>query len=105
MAAKIVRSDPAAEGIRRRRCGRGFSYLGTDAVVIKDARTLTRIREVICRHLEGRGLARDRVLAASIRLIDLGFFRPGGATSTTTSARYPGATTPPRTSAPGMRPS
>lgn len=141
MAAKIVRSDPAAEGIRRRRCGRGFSYLGTDAVVIKDPRTLTRIRslvippawedvwicadplghiqavgtdaagrrqyryhdlwreqrdqakhdrvrdfgaalprirEVICRHLEDRGLARDRVLAAAIRLIDLGFFRPGG---------------------------
>jgi len=141
VAADIVRSDPAAEGIRRRRRGRGFSYLGTDAAVIKDTRTLTRIRalvippawedvwicadplghiqavgtdaagrrqyryhdlwreqrdqakhdrvrgfgaalprirEVICRHLEGRGLARDRVLAAAIRLIDLGFFRPGG---------------------------
>ena len=36
MAANIVRSDPAAEGIRRRRRGRGFSYLGTDAAVIKD---------------------------------------------------------------------
>jgi DNA topoisomerase IB len=141
VAANIVRSDPAAEGIRRRRRGRGFSYLGTDTAVIKDSRTLTRIRslvippawedvwicadplghiqavgtdaagrrqyryhdlwreqrdqakhdrvrdfgaalprirEVICRHLEGRGLARDRVLAAAIRLIDLGFFRPGG---------------------------
>jgi DNA topoisomerase IB len=141
VAANIVRSDPAAEGIRRRRCGRGFSYLGADAAVIKDARTLTRIRslvippawedvwicvdplghiqavgtdaagrrqyryhdlwreqrdqakhdrvrdfgaalprirEVVCRHLEGRGLTRDRVLAAAIRLIDLGFFRPGG---------------------------
>jgi len=141
VAATIVRSDPAAEGIRRRRCGRGFSYLGTDAAVIKDPQTLTRIRslvippawedvwicvdplghiqavgtdaagrrqyryhdlwreqrdqakhdrvrdfgaalprirEVVCRHLEGRGLTRDRVLAAAIRLIDLGFFRPGG---------------------------
>src|SRR5439155_683428 len=39
---------------------------------------LPRIREVICRHLDGRGLTRDRVLAAAIRLIDLGFFRPGG---------------------------
>lgn len=141
MAANIVRSDPAAEGIRRRRRGRGFSYLGTDAAVIKDPQTLTRIRslvippawedvwicvdplghiqavgtdaagrrqyryhdlwreqrdlakhdrvlgfgavlprirEVVCRHLEGRGLTRDRVLAAAIRLIDLGFFRPGG---------------------------
>ena len=141
MAANIVRSDPAAEGIRRRRRGRGFSYLGTDAAVIKDPQILTRIRslvippawedvwicvdplghiqavgtdaagrrqyryhdlwreqrdlakhdrvlgfgavlprirEVVCRHLEGRGLTRDRVLAAAIRLIDLGFFRPGG---------------------------
>ena len=144
-----------------------------------------RIREAVCHHLEGRGLTRERVLAAAIRLIDLGFFRPGGEeyaeengtfglatirkdhvtlsqgpagvripgqgrqgpragggrrsgvrgraepaaaarrrgpaarlpgrlalarrhqrrTSTTTSARYPGATTPPRTSAPGTRPS
>jgi DNA topoisomerase IB len=39
---------------------------------------LPRIREVVCRHLEGQGLTRDRVLAAAIRLIDLGFFRPGG---------------------------
>jgi DNA topoisomerase IB len=141
VAATIVRSDPAAEGIRRRRCGRGFSYLGTDAAVIKDPQILTRIRslvippawedvwicvdplghiqavgtdaagrrqyryhdlwreqrdqakhdrvrdfgavlprirEVVCRHLESRGLTRDRVLAAAIRLIDLGFFRPGG---------------------------
>jgi DNA topoisomerase IB len=141
VAATIVRSDPAAEGIRRRRRGRGFSYLGTDAAVIKDPQILTRIRslvippawedvwicvdplghiqavgtdaagrrqyryhdlwreqrdqakhdrvlgfgaalprirEVVCRHLEGRGLTRDRVLAAAIRLIDLGFFRPGG---------------------------
>jgi DNA topoisomerase IB len=141
VAANIVRSDPAAEGIRRRRRGRGFSYLGTDAAVIKDSQILTRIRslvippawedvwicadplghiqaigtdaagrrqyryhdlwreqrdqakhdrvrgfgaalprirEIVCRHLEGRGLTRDRVLAAAIRLIDLGFFRPGG---------------------------
>jgi len=141
VAADIVRSDPAAEGIRRRRRGRGFSYLGTDAAVIKDSQILTRIRslvippawedvwicadplghiqaigtdaagrrqyryhdlwreqrdqakhdrvrgfgaalprirKIVCRHLEGRGLTRDRVLAAAIRLIDLGFFRPGG---------------------------
>ena len=30
------------------------------------------------RHLHGAGLTRSRVLAAAIRLIDLGFFRPGG---------------------------
>src|SRR5882762_1174606 len=47
VAANIVRSDPAAEGIRRRRCGRGFSYLGTDAAVIKDSQTLTRIRSLV----------------------------------------------------------
>src|SRR5690348_14104315 len=137
----LSRSDPSGTGIRRRRCGRGFSYLGPDTAVIKDPRTLARIkalvippawedvwiyvdpqghiqaigtdaagrrqyryhdlwreqrdqekhdrvlefgaalpriRDVVCRHLEGRGLSRDRVLAAAIRLIDLGFFRPGG---------------------------
>ena len=137
----LVRSDPGGAGIRRRRRGRGFSYLGPDAAVIKDPRTLARIkalvippawedvwicvdpqghiqaigtdaagrrqyryhdlwreqrdqdkhdriqgfgvalpriREIICRHLEGQGLTRDRVLATAIRLIDLGFFRPGG---------------------------
>jgi DNA topoisomerase IB len=137
----LGRSDPSGAGIRRRRCGRGFSYLGPDTAVIKDPRTLARIkalvippawedvwicvdpqghiqaigtdaagrrqyryhdlwreqrdqdkhdrvrefgavlpwiREVICRHLDGQDLTRDRVLAAAIRLIDLGFFRPGG---------------------------
>jgi DNA topoisomerase IB len=40
--------------------------------------SLPKVREVIVRHLDGRGLSRDRVLAAAVRLIDLGFFRPGG---------------------------
>jgi DNA topoisomerase IB len=138
---KLARSDPSGSGIRRRRCGRGFTYLGPDAAFIKDPETLARIkalvippawedvwictdpqghiqaigtdvagrrqyryhdlwreqrdqdkhdrvrefgaalphiREVADRHLEGRGLTRDRVLAAAIRLIDLGFFRSGG---------------------------
>ena len=138
---KLSRSDPAGPGIRRRRRGRGFSYLGPDAAVIKDQVVLARIKALvippawedvwICvapgghiqaigtdaagrrqyryhdlwreqrdqdkhdrvlefgavlprlrtityRHLEERGLGRDRVLAAAIRLIDLGFFRPGG---------------------------
>jgi DNA topoisomerase IB len=141
LEGELSRSDPSGTGIRRRRCGRGFSYLGPDTALIKDPRTLARIkalvippawedvwicvdpqghiqaigtdaagrrqyryhdlwreqrdqekhdrvlefgvalpriREVVCRHLEGRGLRRDRVLAAAIRLIDLGFFRPGG---------------------------
>ena len=138
---QLTRSDPSGSGIRRRRCGRGFTYLGPDAVLIKDPQTLTRIkalvippawedvwicidpqghiqaigtdaagrrqyryhdlwreqrdqdkhdrvrefgavlpriRQVVGRHLEGRGLTRYRVLAAAIRLIDLGFFRSGG---------------------------
>ena len=139
-AAGLTRSDLSGGGIRRRRCGRGFRYLGdggpvTDpsalarikALVIPPAwedvwicpdphghiqavgtdtagrrqyryhdrwreerdrdkfdrvrelgAALPRIREVVCRHLEGRGLTRERVLAASVRLIELGFFRPGG---------------------------
>jgi DNA topoisomerase IB len=39
---------------------------------------LPRVRRVIRRHLGQRGLVRERVLAAAIQLIDLGFFRPGG---------------------------
>ena len=34
----LRRSDPAGTGIRRRRCGRGFSYLGADAAVVRDPR-------------------------------------------------------------------
>jgi DNA topoisomerase IB len=40
---------------------------------------LPRLRSVVEAHLEERGLSRNRVLAATVRLIDLGFFRPGGA--------------------------
>jgi DNA topoisomerase IB len=39
---------------------------------------LPRIRATVRDEIEGRGLGRDRVLAAAIRLIDLGFFRAGG---------------------------
>ena len=39
---------------------------------------LPRLRTVVLGHLEGRTLSRDRVLAAAIGLVDLGFFRPGG---------------------------
>jgi DNA topoisomerase IB len=137
----LQRSDLDAAGIRRRRRGRGFSYLGPDAAAIKDPRTLARIKSLvippawqdvwICadprghiqavgtdaagrrqyryhdrwreqrdqekhdrvrqfgaalpairaeigHHLDARGLVRERVLAAAIRLIDLGFFRSGG---------------------------
>jgi len=137
----LRRSDPNGTGIRRRRRGRGFSYLAADGSVVMDPRTLARIKALvippawqdvwICtdsrghiqaigtdaagrrqyryhdlwreqrnhdkhdrveqfgaalpairaavgHHLDTRGLGRERVLATAIRLIDLGFFRPGG---------------------------
>ena len=43
----LQRSDPSSTGIRRRRCGRGFSYLGPDAVVVKDSQTLARIKSLV----------------------------------------------------------
>ena len=138
---ELVRSDLTGPGIRRRRCGRGFRYLGPDGTTVRDSEILARIRAlvippawedvwicvdanghiqavgtdaagrrqyryhdlwreqrdrakhdrvlefgavlprvrtVVTRHLEEHGLGRDRVLAAAIRLVDLGFFRPGG---------------------------
>jgi len=39
---------------------------------------LPAIREALGHHLDARGLGRERVLAAAIRLVDLGFFRSGG---------------------------
>lgn len=39
---------------------------------------LPRIRSAVREALTGRGLTRERVLAAAVRLIDLGFFRVGG---------------------------
>jgi DNA topoisomerase IB len=139
--ADLIRSDVSGPGIRRRRCGRGFRYLGPDHQAVSDPEVLARIRalvippawedvwisvdpaghiqavgtdsagrrqyryhdlwreqrdrekhdrilefgavlprvrQVAARHLAGPQLSRDRVLAAAIRLIDLGFFRPGG---------------------------
>jgi DNA topoisomerase IB len=138
---RLRRSDPNLPGIRRRRCGRGFSYLGPDAKPLHDQQALSRIkamvippawrdvwicmdpaghiqavgtddagrrqylyhdlwreqqdrekhdrvlefgaalprlRATVSRHLAGQGLRKDRVLAATVRLLDLGFFRPGG---------------------------
>ena len=43
----LQRSDPGGTGIRRRRRGRGFSYLGPDAAVITEPRTLDRIRSLV----------------------------------------------------------
>jgi hypothetical protein len=61
----LSRSDPGGTGIRRRRCGRGFSYLGPDTAVIKDPRTLARIKArgraetAVVRLLAGRGQGMD----------------------------------------------
>jgi DNA topoisomerase IB len=46
--------------------------------VLEFGRILPKVRTVVARHLAGDGLSRERVLAAAVRLIDLGFFRPGG---------------------------
>jgi DNA topoisomerase IB len=46
--------------------------------VLELGAVLPHVREVVGRHLDGRALSRDRVLAAAVRLIELGFFRPGG---------------------------
>jgi DNA topoisomerase IB len=135
----LVIADPAAPGIRRRRCGRGFRYtrpdgkpvsaadkarikalvippawqdvwictdrcghiqaMGTDAAgrrqyiyhddwreqrdkekherALAFGARLPDIRAAVERDLAGRGLRRPRVLAAAVRLVDLGFFRPG----------------------------
>jgi DNA topoisomerase IB len=137
----LVMADPAAAGISRRRCGRGFRYAGPDgrpvsaadkarirALVIPPAwrdvwicpdrrghiqamgtddagrrqylyhedwreqrdrekheralafgARLPDIRAAVERDLAGHGLRRPRVLAAAVRLVDLGFFRPGDA--------------------------
>ena len=46
--------------------------------VLDFGRALPKVREVVERRLTAGNLSRDRVLAAAVRLIDLGFFRPGG---------------------------
>lgn len=46
--------------------------------ILEFAARLPRIREAVAGHLAGRGYGRPRVLAAAVRLIDLGFFRAGG---------------------------
>jgi DNA topoisomerase IB len=51
-------------------------------------RALPHVRSVVERHLAGPKLSRERVLAASVRLIDLGFFRPGGEEYATENGTY-----------------
>lgn len=42
------------------------------------AAVLPKMRQRVSEHLEGRGFRRERVLAAAVRLLDLGLFRAGG---------------------------
>jgi DNA topoisomerase-1 len=46
--------------------------------MLEFAAALPDVREAVTKELAGRGLTRDRVLAAAVRLLDLGFFRVGG---------------------------
>jgi DNA topoisomerase IB len=137
----LRRSDPAAPGITRVRCGRGYRYRGPDGTPVTDSGEVRRIKELVvppgwndvwicpspeghiqacgtddagrrqylyhaewrrrreegkydrmldfaellpgirgtlAEHLDRRGPGRERVLAAAVRLIDLGFLRAGG---------------------------
>ncbi|TDC68199.1 DNA topoisomerase IB [Actinomadura sp. GC306] len=138
---ELRRSDPGEPGYGRRKCGKGFMYLGLDGRPLDDpaekerirslvippawtdvwicpdadghiqalgtdaagrrqylyheawreqrdrekhehvldlAERLPKVRGTLAEHLAGRGFSRERVLAAAVRLIDLGFFRIGG---------------------------
>lgn len=46
--------------------------------MLKFGAALPRLRQAIGEQLSGRGLSRERVLAAALLLVDLGFFRAGG---------------------------
>jgi DNA topoisomerase IB len=46
--------------------------------VLDFAEALPDARKIVIARLDGRGLTRERVLAAAVRLLDLGFFRVGG---------------------------
>ncbi|CAN5665350.1 DNA topoisomerase IB [soil metagenome] len=47
------------------------------ARILDFAKRLSAVRQTVAAHLTERGLTRNRVLAASVRLLDLGFFRVG----------------------------
>jgi DNA topoisomerase IB len=46
--------------------------------MLEFAAALPGVRQAVTGQLAGRGLGRERVLAAAVRLLDLGFFRVGG---------------------------
>ena len=57
---------------RARRDAEKFDHM------VEFARALPALRERCCELLDDNGLGRERVLACTIRLLDLGFFRIGG---------------------------
>jgi DNA topoisomerase IB len=57
---------------RTRRDSKKFDH------ALEVAERLPKLRERLCGDLSGRGLTRDRVLAAMVRLLDLGMLRVGG---------------------------
>lgn len=69
-AAGLAYSSDALPGIRRRRCGKGWCYIGPDGKHIKDAETLARVRSLaippawtevwICPHPNGHIQATGR---------------------------------------------
>ncbi|MGH3566978.1 MAG: DNA topoisomerase IB [Pseudonocardia sp.] len=46
--------------------------------VLTLGRRMAAVREEVARRLDQRGLGRDRVLAAAVRMLDIGVFRAGG---------------------------
>jgi DNA topoisomerase IB len=44
---RLARSDPAGPGIVRKRCGRGFRYLGPGGTAVRDPAALARIRALV----------------------------------------------------------
>ncbi|HEX2301712.1 MAG TPA: DNA topoisomerase IB, partial [Pseudonocardiaceae bacterium] len=46
--------------------------------VLRLARRLPRVREMVAEQLDGPGLGCERVLAAALRMLDIGVFRVGG---------------------------
>src|SRR5690349_14795697 len=44
---RLRRSVPSGPGIRRRRCGKGFAYYGTDGEPLTDEAALQRIKDLV----------------------------------------------------------
>src|SRR5207248_4591966 len=46
--------------------------------VLEVGACLPKVRDIVAEHLRERGLSRNRVMAAAVRLLDVGCFRIGG---------------------------